>query len=160
MKGKANNFVYYLFDYDYFIKRNKGSSYYQKAVCIITNTNINFPKFKLRDEDALIDGIGSLFGEQDINFANDKKFSEKFVLQGTSEKDIRLYFNNSKIRKVFIENHIQGYSYETYNDCFAISYSGFVHQPYDLYIKHRGITRLEDRLKILKKALEFVEELK
>ena len=98
---------------------------YNYTLCQLYKPNIQFPVFSMRDENAFLDSLGSMIGGQDIDFVEDKKFSDAFVLQGDSESDIRRFFN-SKVRNTFIKCHKRGYYYESKGRCFLLYIKGHV----------------------------------
>ena len=77
----------------------------------------------MRSENVLLDSVGSMLGGQDIDFEEDNKFSNTFVLQGNDESEIRRFFN-SKVRDAFVKNHKSGYCYESKGTCFLLYIKG------------------------------------
>ena len=117
--GKSNGFDFYIFEHYYSIGHGKCKDQTTDTICILTKFEIDLPQFYVRDEHFFSDDLNKLFGGQDINFEDDPVFSNKFILQGKSEPSIRRFFNR-KIRDVFVNNHINGYVYEGFRDCFAV----------------------------------------
>ena len=98
---------------------------YNYTLCQLYKPKTQFPVFFMRDENAILDSIGSMIGGQDIDFVEDKKFSDAFVLQGDSESDVRQFFN-AKVRNTFIKYHKRGYHYESKGRCFLLYVKGHV----------------------------------
>jgi hypothetical protein len=119
MYGNRNGFDFYIFDHTYISGTGRRKSIITETICLLTNNNLDLPQFYIRDEYFFYDDLGKLFGGQDINFEEDPVFSSKFILQGKAEPSIRRFFNR-KVRDVFVNNHIKGYSYEGSRDCFAV----------------------------------------
>ena len=121
--GKSNGFDFYIFEHHYLIGGGRSKEQTTDTICILTKYELDFPQFYIRDEHFFSDDLKKIFGGQDINFEDDPVFSKKFILQGKSEPSIRRFFNR-KIREVFVNNHINGYVYEGFRDCFAVVKKG------------------------------------
>lgn len=102
LSGIKDNLKVYVFDFSYVTGSGKNRTHYMQTVCTVCDTRlIKIPHFFLRRERSFIDFFGKMFGGQDINFPEDKEFSDSFVLQGYNEADTRQLFD-SKIRKEFL----------------------------------------------------------
>ena len=123
MSGSRGPFDFYLFEHYYVSGSGKSRHSETNTICILTKVGTNMPQFFARDENMILDGLGKLFGGQDINFADDPEFSRKFVLQGMSEHEIRKFFNR-RVRSTFVMKHYNGYKYEGYGNCFMIMVPG------------------------------------
>lgn len=117
--GTSDDIDFYIVDRKHVTGSGKSRTVHHENYCIIHDANIDLPHFFIRDEFEFFDNIGKLFGGQDINFPNAPTFSKKFVLQGRSEGAVRDFFGNN-VRRAFIENHTEGYSYEACFDCFMV----------------------------------------
>ncbi len=162
MKGKSHNLCFYIFDNKLCIPGRRSYVHYiYKSICIIKKTDLNLPVFYINDKDTIIDSLIKIFDDdydydkgEVINISEDKTFSRKFVLQGQVEKDVDNYFNNEKIRKSFVDNHIKGYSYEGNKEYLVISSLNTVTKR-----EKYGVTKLENRLKMLDCAVKIMTEL-
>jgi len=95
MHGKVDNVEFAIFDHDYKTSGsgdNPGGTYKQTAI-YFKSTNLNLPRFTLSPED-LWDKIGSVFGNQDIDFPTHPDFSKRFLLRGEDETKIRAIFTD------------------------------------------------------------------
>lgn len=120
--------------------RGRGSRNENFTLCQLHKEKVQFPVFFVRDENVILDSIGSALGGQDIDFFEDKRFSNKFVLQGVDESEVRRFFN-SKVRNAFLNNHRSGYCYEGKGSCFL------------LYVK--GHVSLKKKMEMLSNALKI-----
>ena len=161
MTGKTQNLYFYIFDNKNTYRFYKGTDYVYKSICIIKRADLNLPKFHIRDKNLIIDFIDKMFGVdkdkgkgEGINLSDDKTFSKMFVLHGQNKKGVEDYFYNEKNRKSFVENHIKGYSYEGNGEYLVISSLNTVTRR-----EKYGITKLENRLKMLDCAVQIMNEL-
>lgn len=123
MAGKREDYSFTIFEHYYVTGYGKSRHTYINTICVISKNEVNMPQFFVRDENFILDGLGKLFGGQDINFEEDPVFSKKFVLQGMSEPSIRQFFDR-RVRKTFVDKHIKGYQYEGYHNCLVTCVSG------------------------------------
>lgn len=123
--GERNGISFVTFDFAYTTGSGKNSQRHIHTVCLLSSADKEFPDFFIREENAFFDYLGKLFGGQDINFTEDKTFSKKFVLQGSSENLIRRFFT-SKVRNAFVTGHKKNYVYEAHGDTFAVQGTGFM----------------------------------
>jgi len=91
-----------IFDYAYTTGSGKASQTHYQTLCIITSKDLSLPHFFIRGESSLFDFLGKLFGNQDINFAEDPEFSKAFIVQGEDELAVRELFN-ARIRREFFQ---------------------------------------------------------
>lgn len=125
-------------------KTGRRKSSYNYTLCQLYKKNVQFPAFSIREENAIFDFLGSMIGGQDIDFIEDKRFSDTFVLQGDCESEIRQFFGN-KVRNSFTKYHKRGYYYEGKG-------SGFL-----LYVKgHVGINK---KVEMLNTALRIFNDI-
>ena len=117
--GTRDGVDFYLIDRKHVTGSGKSRTVHHENYCIIHDVNIDLPNFFIRDEYEFFDNIGKFFGGQDINFANAPTFSKKFVLQGRNEGAVRDFFDNN-VRRAFLENHMNGYSYEANSNYFMV----------------------------------------
>ncbi len=123
MYGKRGDIVINIIDYTYVSGYGKNRHSHNYTFCQLYREGNHFPCFFIRDEYFIFDSLGSMLGGQDIDFVEDKTFSDKFVLQGFSESDIRRFFNN-KVRQAFNKYHKSGYCYESKGRAFLVYKSG------------------------------------
>ena len=124
--------------------RGKHSTTEKFTLCQLYKAKTEFPVFFMRSENVLLDSVGSMLGGQDIDFEEDNRFSNTFVLQGNDESEIRRFFN-SKVRDAFVKNHKSGYCYESKGTCFL------------LYIKgHAGLKQKEVMLNTALKIFSII----
>ena len=93
---EEDNCTVYWGDHTYTTGSGKSKHTHHCFFIAIECNELQFPSFFVRDENAILDYLGKIFGGQDINFSDDYDFSPKFVLQGDSEGEIRKFFNSRK----------------------------------------------------------------
>jgi hypothetical protein len=107
VRGKAGRINIWLFDYNCISRNGSKSRRQEYTVCALRSVDLALPDFNLRREIPGMDRLGDLlvkkglvgqgsslaatFGAGDIDFAEDERFSRKFVLQG-NEQDLRPLF--------------------------------------------------------------------
>ncbi|EKD81652.1 MAG: hypothetical protein ACD_39C01707G0002 [uncultured bacterium] len=114
LEGVRNGVKVTMGEYDVRFGSGKGSVHKPKTICVIEDTALALPHFSLYTQHKLAAKIGAALGMQDINFSDDKKFSDAFILQGDNETEIRNFFDE-KIRKAFMKftgNEIQMEAYK------------------------------------------------
>ncbi len=80
-------------DYSYVVGHGKNRSYYGQTLCILDSKDLNLPGCFARRENRFFDFIGKVFGAKDINFYDDKSFSDAFILNGLEVERIRRLFD-------------------------------------------------------------------
>jgi hypothetical protein len=80
-----------IFDYRYTTGHGKNKKRHKQSVVALRAADLSAPQFHARPEH-LFDWVGNAIGRQDIDFAEDPKFSKSFVLQGDDESLIRTTF--------------------------------------------------------------------
>ena len=100
LHGEKNGVQVSLADYHFTTGSGKSSTQHAQTICIIRDPSLDLPNFFVRRENKFFDYLGKIFGGQDINFAEDEKFSSAFVLQGKAEAETRYLFN-SRVRDSF-----------------------------------------------------------
>ena len=145
MSGKGEDCNFTIFEH--YSERRQAKSIHTQidSICVLFAENMNLPHFYLRDEGKLYDSLEKMLGGQDINFSEDRDFSNKFVLQGLEEQAIRSFFDR-KIRQAFVNKHIKGYMYEGRSNYFVIAL------PY-------RVLNLSERLELLTNATNIFKDL-
>lgn len=88
-------------DYYYTAGTGKHRSTTGQSICLLTAPGLDLPPFILRKKFRLLDAIGKAIGGKDINFPDDKEFSEAFVLQAADEAAVRRLFTRP-VRRAFL----------------------------------------------------------
>lgn len=88
-----------IFDYQYRVGGGKSSSTYNQTVIKVA-TPSEIPSFVLSQEN-FFNKMAEKLGFQDIDFEEDKEFSDAFLLKGKDEVQIRQFFNKS-LRNVLV----------------------------------------------------------
>lgn len=88
-----------IFDYSFTTGSGRSRQVHRQTVCLCTAEALSLPSFSLSPED-FFSRFRELFGGQDIDFADDSKFSDSFILQGTDEEQVRAFFTPAR-RKEF-----------------------------------------------------------
>ena len=148
MYGKRGGIEINLVDFTvvkvYHTSKGRRTSKKHYTLCQLYKEETHFPCFFVRDESFLLDSLGSMFGGQDIDFFEDKTFSDRFVLQGIVESEVRRFFK-SKVRKAFLKYHKKGYCYESKGRC--------------LLVYQNGRATLNGRLALLNTALRIFNDI-
>ncbi len=87
-----------LFDYVYKISSGKNSTTYRQSVVIVRSPTLRMPQFTLSPE-GFFHRILEMFGTKDIDFEEDRPFSDRFLLHGTQEQEVRNFFNAQRRRQ-------------------------------------------------------------
>lgn len=98
-------------DFRYRTGGGKNRTTHRRTVCVVENDAMNVPHCYLRPERKLFDALGAMLGGQDIDFAEDPKFSRAYVLQGDEEESVRELFD-ADIRAWFAERKDRGFHFE------------------------------------------------
>ena len=81
-----------VFDYRYVTGGGDDRRVRKQTVMSVESTSLVHPVFNLRPE-GFWSKVGAAFGGQDIDFVEHPDFSEKYVLQGESEEEVRIYMD-------------------------------------------------------------------
>lgn len=84
-----------LFDYQYKTSSGKNSHTHRQSVVMVANPSLAVPEFVLSPE-GFFNRILAVFGAKDIDFDDDKEFSDRFLLQGSDESRIRSFFDATR----------------------------------------------------------------
>jgi hypothetical protein len=103
LRGEADGAAATLFDYSYAVGQGKNQRYHTQSVLLFESERLNLPPFALRPE-GFGQKVRGLLGQQDINFQEHPAFSSAYVLQGTSEAQIRALFDSKKLA-FFAQRH-------------------------------------------------------
>ena len=82
-----------IFDYRYVTGRGRNKRIRRLSVVAVESADLKMPRCHLRPENRWLDGIGALFGKQDIDFADHAEFSKAFVLKSKEETETRNFFD-------------------------------------------------------------------
>jgi len=81
-----------VFDYRYVTGGGDDRKVRKQTVMSVASTSLVHPIFNLRPE-GFWSKVGAAFGGQDIDFIEHTDFSEKYVLKGESEEEVRIYMD-------------------------------------------------------------------
>lgn len=81
-----------IFDYRYTTGSGKSKSTTYHTVVLCQSDGLQLPQFSLSPE-SFMHRLGDFFGFKDIDFDDDKVFSDKFLLKGADEEAIRAFFD-------------------------------------------------------------------
>ena len=84
-----------LFDYCFTVGHGKNQKVRKLSVVVVQSAELHAPRCHLRPQITFWDPIGTLFGKQDINFADHPEFSRSFVLKSDSEEEARSFFDSA-----------------------------------------------------------------
>jgi len=85
-----------LLDYQYVVGHGKNRSTHNQSVVYFEPRDLNLPFFSLRPE-RTFHKIISAFGYQDIDFGNRPEFSNRYLLRGQDEQEVRNAFNDTAL---------------------------------------------------------------
>ena len=134
-----------IFDYSYSNGSGNNNKPRKQTVISYKSEGLSLPSFYLQEEGFGSKIIAKLVGIKDINFEKYPKFSNKYILSGCNEEEIREFFDDSLLR--FFENFQDSIRVETSNNSVMI-------YVYDIKLKESDIITysavLERVVKILK----------
>lgn len=141
MSGERDGIKYCILDYQGTVTTRRGVNNYNSTICLLSKSGVSFPTFYIRPEMRLTDMLNEKLGMQDIDFEEDKEFSNKYVLQGPNEREIRAYFT-PEIRKVFVAASSNKYNFiEGSSEFFLVSKSSHLN--------------IKERLALLDNSVKF-----
>jgi len=91
-----------IFGYTFTTGTGKNRSISTQTVASFSGRELDFPDFDLCPQN-ILHNIGKVFGYQDIDFESSPEFSDKYLLRGKNEKNIRSLFNQ-RLLKYFEKN--------------------------------------------------------
>lgn len=80
-----------IFDYVYTTGSGKNKSTHRQSVVLASSASLQLPEFTLAPEH-FFHRIADIFGFKDIDFEDDKDFSDRFLLKGPNEQAVRELF--------------------------------------------------------------------
>ena len=92
MRGNHKDAKIEIFDYRYVTGGGKHSRTHLQTVVSISSDRLSLPYFMLVPEN-FMHKIGNIFGYQDIDFQDYPEFSQRYLLRGDDESQIRQVFN-------------------------------------------------------------------
>ncbi len=115
IRGDAGDTMITLGDYRYRTSSGKNSKTHVQTVCVLQSAMLDLPHCYLRREVFLFDALGQSLGGQDIDFDDDKAFSDAFVLQGDNETAVRNLFD-AQVRQWFVAQAARSFFFETHGN--------------------------------------------
>lgn len=94
-----------IFDYRYVTGHGKSRRVLRQTVMSVDSTSLVHPVFNLRPE-GFWSKMGSVFGGQDIDFVEHPGFSKKYVLNGESEEEVRIYMDTILLDFFAVQDNI------------------------------------------------------
>lgn len=116
-----------IMDYKYTTGSGKHRHTHYYTLCLFSKSDVSFPGFFIRKESAFWDFLGEKIGIQDIDFAEDRIFSKKFVLKSETKEgewEVRKFFTG-KIRNAFVNYYVDGAAFEA-NSGYFLAYKAGV----------------------------------
>jgi hypothetical protein len=86
-------------DYQYTTGSGKNATTHHQTICIVNTPGRAAPHFFVRRQLRFFDAMGKMFGGQDINFDDDKAFSDAFVLQTNGQEQQLRHFMTPRVRE-------------------------------------------------------------
>ncbi|PCI37108.1 MAG: hypothetical protein COB53_07365 [Elusimicrobia bacterium] len=81
----------FVFDFSYVVSSGKSSHTVSQTICAFRVNQWDLPSFSMGPE-KIYHKLGQVFGYQDIDFKESRKFSSNYLLRGSDEQAIRLSF--------------------------------------------------------------------
>lgn len=94
LTGETDECRISIFDYTYTTGGGKSSKTTKLTLAALESKRLRIPAFTLRPEN-FFDKLGGLLGFQDIDFADNAEFSQRFVLKSSEEEQTRKLFNRA-----------------------------------------------------------------
>jgi hypothetical protein len=92
-----------------------------QTVCVLESNSLDAPHCYLRPQRAVLDKLGAMFGGQDLDFSEDKAFSNAYVLQGDNETAIRELFD-PQVRAWFADHRDERFQFEARGNLLVLYY--------------------------------------
>ncbi|MEC8556412.1 MAG: hypothetical protein VXZ82_15490 [Planctomycetota bacterium] len=90
-----------IFDYNYTTGSGKNSTTRRQSVVMaFSSSSLQLPHFNISPE-SFLSKISDFFGFKDIDFVDDKAFSDAFLLHGADEAAVRKFFTPERRKKFF-----------------------------------------------------------
>jgi len=124
-----------VFDYRYVTGGGDDRRVRKQTVMSVESTSLVHPVFYLRPE-GFWSKVGAAFGGQDIDFVEHPAFSEKYVLKGESEEEVRIYMDTTLL------------------DCFAAQDKICCEAREGTILYYHRYTRVEPNTEQLQKFME------
>lgn len=122
LRGAKDRAALSIADYQYVTGSGKHRTTHVQTICVVRVPGMALPHFFIRRQYALFDALGKMFGGQDINFVEDKAFSDAFVLQTHgSEQELRRYFND-RARAHFVSHPNKSVQVEGVGETLLVHY--------------------------------------
>ncbi|MEM7474410.1 MAG: hypothetical protein AAF483_05400 [Planctomycetota bacterium] len=91
-----------IFDFQFTTGSGKNKNTHRQTIMMATSSeSLQLPQFTISPE-GFMHRLGDFFGFKDIDFDDDKEFSDAFLLKGENEEAIRAYFDPLR-RKKFMD---------------------------------------------------------
>jgi hypothetical protein len=103
-----------IFEYRFTVGGGKNQSVRRQSVVLAKSDLLSMPDFYLAPE-TFFHRIGQLLGNKDIDFDEDPKFSNEFVLQGQDELAVRSFFNSERRNRF---HNLTDVTIEAAGNCF------------------------------------------
>lgn len=112
-----------LFDHKYVTGHGKNRRVNKHTLVLVRTPGRYAPPFYARRQLAFFDTIGKMLGGQDINFPEDKHFSDAYVLQTSGDEGEVRRFMTPQLRGALSRLKDKKMSFEAINDTFLIDHN-------------------------------------
>ncbi len=117
LEGTFDNIKLRIFDYRYTVSSGRSShTHYHTVYCAYVD-DFSLPGFELRQE-GFFDKVGDMFGFKDIDFGSHPDFSNRYLLKGADEAEIRRLFSPKVLE--YFEKRNENISVEAAGDRIVI----------------------------------------
>lgn len=112
-----------VFDHKYVTGHGKNRRTNKHTLVLVRTPGRPAPLFYARRQLAFLDRIGKMLGGQDINFPDDKPFSDAYVLQTKGDEGEVRRFMTPQLRAALTRLKDKRMSFEAMNDTFLIDHN-------------------------------------
>lgn len=117
LEGSFDNIRLKIFDYQYTVSSGRSSNTYFFTVFCAYVDDFTLPDFELRQK-GFFDKTGDMFGFKDIDFDTHPDFSNRYLLKGSDETEIRRLFSQKVLE--YFEKRNADFSIEGSGDRIVI----------------------------------------
>ncbi len=103
-----------IFDYRFTTGSGKNQSTHRQNVVLASAESLSLPQFSISPE-SFFHRIADFFGIKDIDFEEDREFSDRFLLKGADEQAVRELFDRDRrnafkdLQKIVVEGHADSF---------------------------------------------------
>lgn len=123
ISARLNDVELVICDLRYITGSGKNRRTNRCSLCLLRTPGRPAPPFFARRQIAIFDGLGRLFGGQDIDFPEDQAFSGAYVLQTSGDEGELRRFMNAGVRGVFVRLKDERLTVENVGDQLLVAHA-------------------------------------